>query len=33
MVAHFLGVDDVGHRVLGPDHPGMKAKLQQMNKQ
>ncbi|TFK62265.1 hypothetical protein BDN72DRAFT_804336 [Pluteus cervinus] len=30
LVGHFLGVDHVGHRV-GPDHPNMKAKLQQMN--
>jgi phosphatidylinositol glycan class O len=30
LVGHFLGVDHVGHRV-GPDHPSMKAKLQQMN--
>ena len=29
-IGHFLGVDHVGHRV-GPDHPSMKAKLQQMN--
>jgi phosphatidylinositol glycan class O len=29
-LGHFLGVDHVGHRV-GPDHPSMKAKLQQMN--
>ena len=27
---HFLGVDHVGHRV-GPDHPTMKTKLQQMD--
>ncbi|THV05120.1 hypothetical protein K435DRAFT_648201 [Dendrothele bispora CBS 962.96] len=31
LVGHFLGVDHVGHRV-GPDHPSMKAKLEQMNK-
>ncbi|KAJ7102828.1 hypothetical protein C8R44DRAFT_716146 [Mycena epipterygia] len=30
LVGHFLGVDHVGHRV-GPDHPSMKEKLQQMN--
>ncbi|KAK7037483.1 mannose-ethanolamine phosphotransferase gpi13 [Paramarasmius palmivorus] len=30
LVGHFLGVDHVGHRV-GPDHPVMKAKLEQMN--
>ncbi|KAG6829632.1 hypothetical protein H0H92_003965 [Tricholoma furcatifolium] len=30
LVGHFLGVDHVGHRV-GPDHPSMKAKLNQMN--
>ena len=30
LVGHFLGVDHVGHRV-GPDHPSMRAKLQQMN--
>ncbi|KAF9523318.1 hypothetical protein CPB83DRAFT_887002 [Crepidotus variabilis] len=30
LVGHFLGVDHVGHRV-GPDHPSMKSKLQQMN--
>ena len=30
LVGHFLGVDHVGHRV-GPEHPSMKAKLQQMN--
>ncbi|ESK88280.1 phosphoethanolamine n-methyltransferase [Moniliophthora roreri MCA 2997] len=30
LVGHFLGVDHVGHRV-GPDHPSMKAKLEQMN--
>ena len=30
LVGHFLGVDHVGHRV-SPDHPSMKAKLQQMN--
>ena len=30
LIGHFLGVDHVGHRV-GPDHPSMKAKLQQMN--
>ncbi|KAI9788533.1 MAG: mannose-ethanolamine phosphotransferase gpi13 [Candelina submexicana] len=27
---HYLGVDHAGHRY-GPDHPAMKAKLQQMN--
>jgi hypothetical protein len=31
LVGHFLGVDHVGHRV-GPDHPSMKDKLQQMNR-
>ena len=30
LIGHFLGVDHVGHR-LGPDHPSMKAKLEQMN--
>ena len=30
LIGHFLGLDHVGHRV-GPDHPSMKAKLQQMN--
>lgn len=30
LIGHFLGVDHVGHRV-GPDHPSMKAKLQQMD--
>ncbi|KAK0474791.1 hypothetical protein IW261DRAFT_525459 [Armillaria novae-zelandiae] len=30
LIGHFLGVDHVGHRV-GPDHPAMKAKLEQMN--
>lgn len=30
LIGHFLGVDHVGHRV-GPDHPIMKAKLEQMN--
>ncbi|KAF8206172.1 hypothetical protein K438DRAFT_1816719 [Mycena galopus ATCC 62051] len=30
LVGHFLGVDHVGHRV-GPDHPSMTDKLQQMN--
>ncbi|KIY44328.1 alkaline phosphatase-like protein [Fistulina hepatica ATCC 64428] len=30
LVAHFLGVDHVGHRV-GPDHPSMQHKLQQMD--
>lgn len=29
-IGHGLGVDHVGHRV-GPDHPAMKAKLEQMN--
>ncbi|KAH6903857.1 phosphoethanolamine N-methyltransferase [Coprinopsis sp. MPI-PUGE-AT-0042] len=29
LIGHFLGVDHVGHRA-GPDHPLMKAKLQQM---
>ncbi|KAJ2932872.1 hypothetical protein H1R20_g4230, partial [Candolleomyces eurysporus] len=31
LIGHFLGVDHVGHRV-GPDHPSMKAKLEQMNR-
>jgi phosphatidylinositol glycan class O len=31
LIGHFLGVDHVGHR-LGPDHPSMFAKLEQMNK-
>ncbi|THH13564.1 hypothetical protein EW146_g6676, partial [Bondarzewia mesenterica] len=30
LIGHFLGVDHVGHRV-GPDHPTMKAKQEQMN--
>ncbi len=30
MIGHFLGVDHVGHR-LGPDHPAMKSKLEQMD--
>jgi GPI ethanolamine phosphate transferase 3 subunit O len=30
IIGHFLGVDHVGHHV-GPDHPMMLAKLQQMN--
>ncbi|KAI0065074.1 hypothetical protein BV25DRAFT_1989330 [Artomyces pyxidatus] len=30
LIGHFLGVDHVGHRI-GPDHPAMKAKQQQMN--
>ena len=30
LIGHFLGVDHVGHRV-GPDHPTMLAKQQQMN--
>ncbi len=30
LIGHFLGVDHVGHR-LGPDHPVMKAKLEQMD--
>ncbi|EJU04330.1 hypothetical protein DACRYDRAFT_76742 [Dacryopinax primogenitus] len=30
LVAHFLGVDHVGHR-LGPDHPAMATKLRQMD--
>ncbi|KAI0084547.1 hypothetical protein BDY19DRAFT_909752 [Irpex rosettiformis] len=31
LVGHFLGVDHVGHRV-GPDHPVMKTKLEQMDR-
>lgn len=31
LIGHFLGVDHVGHRV-GPDHPVMKSKLQQMDR-
>jgi phosphatidylinositol glycan class O len=31
LIGHFLGVDHAGHRY-GPDHPAMKAKLQQMDK-
>jgi phosphatidylinositol glycan class O len=31
LIAHFLGVDHVGHRH-GPSHPTMMEKLQQMNK-
>lgn len=30
ILGHFLGVDHVGHR-MGPDHPNMKTKLQQMD--
>ncbi|KAF8960011.1 alkaline-phosphatase-like protein [Flammula alnicola] len=30
LIGHFLGMDHVGHRI-GPDHPRMKAKLEQMN--
>ncbi|KAF8825003.1 hypothetical protein HHX47_DHR7000652 [Lentinula edodes] len=30
IIGHFLGVDHVGHRV-GPFHPSMSSKLQQMN--
>ncbi|KAF4631671.1 hypothetical protein G7Y89_g6462 [Cudoniella acicularis] len=30
MFAHFLGVDHAGH-TYGPNHPGMTAKLQQMD--
>jgi GPI ethanolamine phosphate transferase 3 subunit O len=30
LIGHFLGVDHVGHRV-GPDHPTMLEKQQQMN--
>ncbi|KAI0631433.1 hypothetical protein C8Q77DRAFT_1126725 [Trametes polyzona] len=30
LIGHFLGVDHVGHR-LGPDHPTMRAKQQQMD--
>lgn len=30
IIGHFLGVDHVGHR-LGPSHPTMKTKLQEMN--
>ena len=30
IIGHFLGVDHVGHRV-GPEHPLMTAKLQQMD--
>ncbi|KAH9850999.1 hypothetical protein C2E23DRAFT_781710 [Lenzites betulinus] len=30
LIGHFLGVDHVGHRV-GPDHPTMRAKQQQMD--
>ncbi|THH32750.1 hypothetical protein EUX98_g1451 [Antrodiella citrinella] len=31
ILGHFLGVDHVGHR-LGPDHPLMKTKLEQMDR-
>ncbi|KAH8105202.1 hypothetical protein BXZ70DRAFT_1061807 [Cristinia sonorae] len=31
ILGHFLGVDHVGHR-MGPDHPNMKAKLEQMDR-
>lgn len=30
LIGHYLGVDHVGHRI-GPDHPIMKAKLEQMD--
>src|SRR5882757_8063805 len=30
LIGHCLGVDHVGHRV-GPDHPTMRTKLEQMN--
>ncbi|KAG8706929.1 mannose-ethanolamine phosphotransferase gpi13 [Ceratobasidium sp. 395] len=30
IIGHFLGVDHVGHR-LGPSHPTMKTKLEEMN--
>lgn len=30
LIGHFLGVDHVGHR-LGPSHPTMQAKLEQMD--
>ncbi|EEB08357.1 pig-O [Schizosaccharomyces japonicus yFS275] len=30
LIAHYLGVDHVGHR-LGPDHPAMADKLEQMD--
>ncbi|OJT03980.1 GPI ethanolamine phosphate transferase 3 [Trametes pubescens] len=30
LIGHFLGVDHVGHRV-GPDHPTMRTKQQQMD--
>ena len=30
LIGHCLGVDHVGHRI-GPDHPTMKAKLEQMD--
>ena len=31
MIGHYLGVDHAGHRY-GPNHPAMKAKLEQMDK-
>lgn len=31
LIGHFLGVDHVGHRV-GPSHPTMKSKLEQMDR-
>lgn len=31
LIGHFLGVDHVGHR-MGPDHPNMKSKLEQMDR-
>ncbi|CAA16901.1 pig-O [Schizosaccharomyces pombe] len=31
LIAHYLGVDHVGHR-LGPDHPTMRDKLNQMDR-
>jgi phosphatidylinositol glycan class O len=31
LIGHSLGVDHAAHRV-GPDHPSMKAKLEQMNR-
>ena len=30
LIAHFLGVDHVGH-TFGPSHPAMAAKLTQMD--
>ena len=31
LIAHFLGVDHVGH-TFGPSHPAMESKLTQMDR-